>query len=250
MSNSVALSVQDVSKTFGGVVALEGVSLNLKQGEILALVGPNGAGKSVLVNVITGFYEASAGHIFIGDNDISLQPAHVRACMGLARTFQNIRLFLRMTVLENVMVAMKQHTANPLRAVFCVNEKSNLEKAMSLLQKAGLASKANDAAGSLAYGEARRLEIARALAGDPHILLLDEPAAGMNDRETEDLAAHIHSLRDIVQATIVIEHDMGFLRGLCDRMVVLDYGRIIANGTVADVLKNPRVVEAYLGIEE
>jgi len=249
MSNSVALSVQDVSKTFGGVVALEGVSLDLKQGEILALVGPNGAGKSVLVNVITGFYEASAGHIFIGENDISVQPAHVRARMGLARTFQNIRLFLRMTVLENVMVAMKQHTSNPLRAVFCVNEKSNLEKAMSLLQKAGLASKANDAAGSLAYGEARRLEIARALAGDPHILLLDEPAAGMNDRETEDLASHIHSLRDIVQATIVIEHDMGFLRGLCDRMVVLDYGRVIANGTVADVLKNPRVVEAYLGIE-
>jgi branched-chain amino acid transport system ATP-binding protein len=212
-------------------------------------VGPNGAGKSVLVNVITGFYQASAGHIFIGDNDISLQPAHVRARMGLARTFQNIRLFLRMTVLENVMVAMKQHTSNPLRAVFCVNEKSNLEKAMSLLQKAGLASKANDAAGSLAYGEARRLEIARALAGDPHILLLDEPAAGMNDRETKDLAAYIHSLRDIVQATIVIEHDMGFLRGLCDRMVVLDYGRVIANGTVADVLKNPRVVEAYLGIE-
>ena len=249
MSNSVALSVQDVSKTFGGVVALEGVSLDLMQGEILALVGPNGAGKSVLVNVITGFYEASAGHIFIGNKDISLHPAHVRARMGLARTFQNIRLFLRMTVLENVMVAMKQHTANPLRSVFFVNEKSNLEKAMSLLQKAGLASKANDAAGSLAYGEARRLEIARALAGDPHILLLDEPAAGMNDRETEDLAVHIHSLRDIVQATIVIEHDMGFLRGLCDRMVVLDYGRIIANGTVADVLKNPRVVEAYLGIE-
>ena len=249
MSNSVALSVQDVSKTFGGVVALEGVSLDLKQGEILALVGPNGAGKSVLVNVITGFYEASAGHIFIGENDISVQPAHVRARMGLARTFQNIRLFLRMTVLENVMVAMKQQTSNPLRAVFCVNEKSNLEKAMSLLQKAGLASKANDAAGSLAYGEARRLEIARALAGDPHILLLDEPAAGMNDRETEDLASHIHSLRDIVQATIVIEHDMGFLRGLCDRMVVLDYGRIIANGAVPDVLKNPRVVEAYLGIE-
>lgn len=250
MSNSVALSVQDVSKTFGGVVALEGVSLDLRQGEILALVGPNGAGKSVLVNVITGFYEASAGHIFIGDKDISLHPAHVRARMGLARTFQNIRLFLRMTVLENVMVAMKQHTANPLRSVFFVNEKSNLEKAMSLLHKAGLASKANDAAGSLAYGEARRLEIARALAGDPHILLLDEPAAGMNDRETEDLAVHIHALRDIVQATIVIEHDMGFLRGLCDRMVVLDYGRIIANGTVADVLKNPRVVEAYLGIEE
>ena len=249
MSNSVALSVQDVSKTFGGVVALEGVSLDLMQGEILALVGPNGAGKSVLVNVITGFYEASAGHIFIGNKDISLHPAHVRARMGLARTFQNIRLFLRMTVLENVMVAMKQHTSNPLRSVFFVNEKANLEKAMSLLQKAGLASKANDAAGSLAYGEARRLEIARALAGDPHILLLDEPAAGMNDRETEDLAAHIHSLRDIVQATIVIEHDMGFLRGLCDRMVVLDYGRIIANGTVADVLKNPRVVEAYLGIE-
>ena len=249
MSNSVALSVQDVSKTFGGVVALEGVSLDLMQGEILALVGPNGAGKSVLVNVITGFYEASAGHIFIGNKDISLHPAHVRARMGLARTFQNIRLFLRMTVLENVMVAMKQHTSNPLRSVFFVNEKANLEKAMSLLRKAGLATKANDSAGSLAYGEARRLEIARALAGDPHILLLDEPAAGMNDRETEDLAAHIHSLRDIVQATIVIEHDMGFLRGLCDRMVVLDYGRIIANGTVADVLKNPRVVEAYLGIE-
>lgn len=247
--NSVALSLRKVTKRFGGVVALDGVDLDLKRGEILALVGPNGAGKSVLVNVITGFYEASAGIIHLGGRDITTVPAHLRARMGMARTYQNIRLFRRMTVLENVLVAIKEHATHPFRSLFRGGEGNNLDLAMALLDKAGLTSKADELAGALAYGEARRLEIARALAGRPQLLLLDEPAAGMNDRETEDLAAHINALRNTVPATVVIEHDMGFLSGLCDRMAVLDYGRIIADGPVSEVLKNPRVVEAYLGAE-
>jgi branched-chain amino acid transport system ATP-binding protein len=248
--SAAALTLRGVTKNFGGVVALDGVDLQVMPGEILALVGPNGAGKSVLVNVITGVYEASAGVIRIGDCDVSNEPSHRRARLGMARTFQNIRLFRRMTVVENVLVAIKQHARQPFRSLFHRGGKRDLELAMTLLEQAGLAAKADESAGALAYGEARRLEIARALAGDPQLLLLDEPAAGMNDRETEDLASRIDALRNTVPAIVVIEHDMGFLRGLCDRMAVLDYGRKIADGPVSEVLANSRVVEAYLGAEE
>jgi branched-chain amino acid transport system ATP-binding protein len=247
---TAALSLTRVVKRFGGVLALDDVDLTVRQGEILALVGPNGAGKSVLVNVITGFYAASSGTIRLGERDVTGEAAHHRARLGMARTFQNIRLFRRMSVLENVLVATKAHATRPFRSLFGGGARLHLDQAMALLARMGLADKADAPAGALAYGEARRLEIARALAGDPQLLLLDEPAAGMNDRETEDLAAHIRSLRSSVPAIVVIEHDMGFLRGLCDRMAVLDYGRKIADGTVEEVLRNPKVVQAYLGAEE
>lgn len=248
--SAAALSLRGITKNFGGVVALDGVDLQVMPGEILALVGPNGAGKSVLVNVITGAYEASAGLIHLGGRDVSKEPAYRRARLGMARTFQNIRLLKRMSVVENVLVAIKQHAAQPFRSLFHRAGKEDMDMAMGLLEQAGLAGKADESADALAYGEARRLEIARSLAGNPQLLLLDEPAAGMNDRETEDLAARIHALRSAVPAIVVIEHDMGFLKGLCDRMAVLDYGRKIADGPVAQVLNNPLVVQAYLGTDE
>ena len=248
--SAAALSLRGITKNFGGVVALDGVDLQVMPGEILALVGPNGAGKSVLVNVITGAYAASAGSIHLGGRDVGKEPAHQRARMGMARTFQNIRLLRRMTVVENVLVAIKQHATQPFRSLLRREGKRDMALAMSLLEQAGLAGKADESAGALAYGEARRLEIARSLAGNPQLLLLDEPAAGMNDRETEDLASRIAALRHTVPAIVVIEHDMGFLKGLCDRMAVLDYGRKIADGPVAQVLDNPLVVQAYLGTDE
>lgn len=230
-------------------MALDRVDLEVSSGEILALVGPNGAGKSVLVNVVTGFYGPSAGSITLGAHDVTNHSAHRRARLGMARTFQNIRLFRRMSVLENVMVAMKGPATHPFLSLFGRGWRQDLQLAMHLLEGAGLADKADDLAGALAYGEARRLEIARALATCPRLLLLDEPAAGMNDLETEQLGRHIDSLRREVQAIVVIEHDMGFLARLCDRMVVLDYGRKIADGAVEHVLQDSRVIQAYLGSE-
>jgi branched-chain amino acid transport system ATP-binding protein len=244
------LSLERITKRFGGVTALDGIDFRVDAGEILGLVGPNGAGKSVLVNVITGFYEATSGVISLGGLDISAHPAHLRARLGIARTFQNIRLFRRMTVLENVMVAFKDHAKQPLRSLFATGMSAHVETAMSLLDRMGLAGKADSTADGLAYGEARRLEIARALAGKPSLLLLDEPAAGMNDRETEELGAHIAALRASVSAIVVIEHDMGFLRDICNRMVVLDYGKKIADGSVDVVLRDERVIESYLGVDE
>ena len=248
--STLALSLRGVSKRFGGVVALDGVDLDVHHGEILALVGPNGAGKSVLVNVITGLYSASSGDVRLAGRDVSHEPAHRRARLGMARTFQNIRLFKRMSVLENVLVANKQNATQPFRSIFKASRKNQIDEGMALLGRVGLAAKADDLAAALPYGEARRLEIARALVTEPELLLLDEPAAGMNDRETEDLASRIADLRAIVPAIVVIEHDMGFLRRLCSRMTVLNYGRKIADGPIGEVLSNKAVVEAYLGPDQ
>jgi branched-chain amino acid transport system ATP-binding protein len=249
LMSDVVLSLHGIRKSFGGVIALDDVSLDVQRGEILALVGPNGAGKSVLVNLISGFYAVTAGRIVLGDRDITQAAVHQRSRLGIARTFQNIRIFKRMSVLENVLVAVKEHTQRPLLSFFARASTAHTDQAMQLLDRLGLSDKANDIAGSLAYGEARRLEIARAMTTQPQIMLLDEPAAGMNDRETEDLSTHIQALRQDVPAIVVIEHDMGFLGRLCDRMVVLDYGRKIAEGSAQEVFQNPHVIQAYLGAD-
>ncbi len=246
----MALSLTNVCKRFGGVTALDGVSFDVAHGELLGLVGPNGAGKSVLVNVVSGFYPLTTGSILVDGRDVTYAPPHHFGRLGIARTFQNIRLFKRMSVLENVLVAFPRHVRSPFGSILRWNRRAEIDHALALLSQMRLVEKADQSAGSLAYGEARRLEIARALATEPKLLLLDEPAAGMNDRETDELRADISDLRSMLDAIVLIEHNVEFLRGLSDRLVVLDYGRMIADGVPDIVLKIPAVVEAYLGAAE
>src|SRR5208282_3230883 len=210
------LVVNGLSKSFRGLVALESVSLDVHRGEILGLMGPNGAGKSVFINVVTGIYPPEDGTIRYNGRDVTCFPSHALARLGIARTYQNIRLLRRMTVLENVLVAIKDHVKHPFRSVFAQSERGLVTGATALLEKFHLADKSNRLAGSLAYGEARRLEIARALAGKPSLLFLDEPAAGMNERETEELGATIRSSHELVEAIVIIEHDVTMMRELAD----------------------------------
>ena len=246
--SSPVLEVVALRKIFGGVRALDGIDLDVREGEILGIVGPNGAGKTALINTITGFYRASEGMIRFLGKDITAEPLHSIGRLGIARTFQNIRLFRRMTVLETVMVANKHYAARPLSAYFAWGQRSAaIAEAMDFIELMGLADKADQRAGSLPYGEARRLEIARALAGKPLLLLLDEPAAGMNETETARLVEDIQTARPRVKAIALIEHDMSLIRALSDRIVAMDYGRKIAEGTPDEVLSHPDVKKAYLG---
>jgi branched-chain amino acid transport system ATP-binding protein len=239
---------EGVSKRFGGIRALSSLSFDVRPAEILGVIGPNGAGKSVMINVASGVYAADQGRVTHHQRDITALNAHQRGRVGIARTFQNIRLFKRLTVLENVLVANKRHAIRPFGSLLSFGRRgAEVAAGLAELDHMRLAGKADQLAGTLAYGDARRLEIARALAGNPSVLFLDEPAAGMNERETEDLMADIRACRRKVEAIVVVEHDIALLRVLSDRLVAMNYGQLIAEGTPDTVLAHPEVVSAYLG---
>lgn len=278
MSNCV-LELKDVTMQFGGVVAVNNLSMKVNEHEIVSLIGPNGAGKTTVFNVITGVYQATNGEvdfngelmlegkpvkkmkkIYAGENNgkytkiISKTPDRITK-LGIARTFQNIRLFKSMTVFENVLVAkhMNRHS-NVFSATFKLNHKEEekmREETLKLLEIVGLSDVKDELATSLPYGKQRHLEIARALATEPKLLLLDEPAAGMNPQETDELTAFIHEIRDKFNLTILlIEHHMNLVMDISDRIYVVDFGKLIADGTPQQIQANQKVIDAYLGVTE
>lgn len=245
------LVIQHLFKSFGGIHAIQDFSLEVHAGELVGIIGPNGAGKTALLNTITGFYRASAGQVFFDQTEITNASIHDIALLGVGRTFQNIRLFKRMSVLENVMVARKHFFRRPFLQLFNRAEReAQLERAMQCLAMLNLTDKVNRSAASLSYGEARRLEIARALTGEPKILLLDEPAAGMNETETNELIEDIQLIRSKVSSIVLIEHDMNLIRALSDRVVAMDFGLKICEGPAHEVLSHPEVMSAYLGEDQ
>ena len=250
------LKTNKLSIMFGGLRAVSNLNLDIKKGQLVGLIGPNGAGKTTVFNLITGVYQPTEGEVlFDGEDTKGLKPFQVTQ-RGMARTFQNIRLFANLTVLDNVKIAYHFHVQyGVLESVFRVgryfSEEADLdEKAIKLLDIFGLADKKDELAKNLPYGEQRRLEIARALATKPKLLLLDEPAAGMNPQETHELMELIRWIRDQFELTILlIEHDMSLVMGVCEHIYVLEYGAMIASGTPEEIKHTPRVIEAYLGEE-
>jgi branched-chain amino acid transport system ATP-binding protein len=250
------LVVTDVRKEFGGLVAVNDVTMAVPSGGIVSLIGPNGAGKTTFFNMLTGVYKPTAGSIVFDGHDVTGKPPHRVTQLGMGRTFQNIRLFGYMTSLENVMVGMHSRLSSRLGIIRAIlrtpglrrEERAAEERARELLHFAGLRGRDDELARNLPYGDQRRLEVARALATDPKLLLLDEPTAGMNPQETVEFNTFVETLREKHALTVLlIEHDMKVVMGISDRVTVLDYGEKIAEGTPQEIQRNDRVIEAYLG---
>ena len=255
MANLI-LSTENLGITFGGLKAVSEVNLNVYKNEIVGLIGPNGAGKTTVFNMLTGVYEPTEGKILLNGTVINGKNPHEIVSMGIARTFQNIRLFKALTVAENVAVAFNKDLKTSIVSSICrtrrfyKEEKKVYDKAMSILEIFSLDEYANEKADNLPYGKQRKLEIARAMATSPQLLLLDEPAAGMNDTETAELMQTIATIREKFNISILlIEHDMNLVLGICEKLNVLEYGRMLASGNPQDVIKDEKVIRAYLGDE-
>ena len=247
------LRLEGINKIFGGLTALEDVSLAVAQGSITGIIGPNGAGKTTLFNIVTGLYTQTSGQVYLGKKDISLLAAEALASLGLVRTFQNVELFGQMTVLENVMVGL--HTRSKSGIFSCAfklpghirEEKYIKENGLKWLEFTGLTDLADLTASSLPFGKGRLLEISRALAVEPQIILMDEPAAGLNSRETIELAGIIRRIKELGITVVLVEHDMELVMDICETIIVLNLGKKLAEGTPREIQENEAVIAAYLG---